>query len=275
MTQATAPRRGASAGGSLLRRWREARHLSQLALSAEAGVSMRHLSFIETGRAKPSREMIHRLAEVMNVPLRERNALLLSAGFAPGYPEAGIDLAAPQLAPVRLALDAMLAQQEPFPAVVLSRHWDVLKANQAAGRLFSFLLGSGRQEEPANVVRLMFDPGGLRPWVKNWEAAAEALIRRVHREAVGAVLDEKTRQLLQEVLAYPGVPEQWARPELDQPLLPVVPVIFEKEGVTFSYFSAVTTIGTPQDVLLQEVRVESFFPMDIQTREQAEAFTRR
>jgi transcriptional regulator with XRE-family HTH domain len=258
--------------GALLRHWRETRHLSQLALSLEAGVSSRHLSFIETGRAQPSREMIHRLAEVMGVPLRERNALLLSAGFAPAYPQAGIDLTEPGLAPVRSALDAMLAQQEPFPAVVLSRHWDVLKTNAAAGRLFGFLLGPERREEPPNVVRLMFDPRGLRPFVKNWEATAEALIRRVHREAVGAVVDDATGALLEEVLAYPGVPARWRRPDVERPLLPVVPVIFEKDGTAFSYFSAVTTLGTPQDVLLQEVRVEAFFPMDEETRSRAEAW---
>jgi len=258
-----------------LRHWREARHLSQLDLSVEAGVSLRHLSFIETGRSQPSREMIHRLADVMDVPLRERNALLLNAGFAPAYSHASIDLTEPHLAPVRRALDAMLAQQEPFPAVVLSRHWDVLKTNAAATRLFGFLLGQAESNgDPANVVRLMFDPAGLRPFVKNWEAAAEALIRRVHREAVGAVIDQTTRALLDQVLAYPGVPSHWRRPEFDQPLVPVVPVIFEKNGTTFSYFSAVTTLGTPQDVLLQEVRVESFYPMDDDTRARAAVFAR-
>lgn len=258
--------------GALLRRWRETRHLSQLALSLEAGVSSRHLSFIETGRAQPSREMIHRLAEVMDVPLRERNALLLGAGFAPAYPQAGIDLREAGMAPVRAALDAMLAHQEPFPAVVMSRHWDVLQANAAARRLFAFLLGPVRAEEPANVVRLMLHPGGLRPFVENWDAAAEALIRRVHREVVGAVVDEATRRLLDEVLAYPGVPARWRRPEVEQPLLPVVPVVFQKDGTRFRYFSAVTTLGTPQDVLLQELRVESFYPMDEETRSQAEAW---
>lgn len=256
----------------MLRHWREARHLSQLALSLEAGVSSRHLCFIETGRAQPSRDMIHRLADVLDVPLRERNALLLSAGFAPVFPETGLDFADGAVAPVRAALDAMLRQQEPFPAVVMSRHWDVLRSNGAADRFFGFLLGPGPppDDKPANVLRLMFDPQGLRPFVKNWTAVAEALVRRVHREVVGGVLDRATHNLLDEVLAYPGVPKQFLSPSPDPLSLPVVPVSFEKEGKTFNYFSTVTTLGTPQDVLLQEIRVESFYPMDAETRGQAQ-----
>ena len=254
--------------GTLLRRWREARQLSQLALSVEAGVSSRHLCFIETGRAQPSRDMIHRLADVMNVPLRERNALLLSAGFAPAFPETGLDLAGAELAPVRMALDAMLGQHDPFPAVVMGRHWDVIRANGGASRLFGFLLGP-RAHEPANVLRLMFSPNGLRPYVTNWPSAAEALIRRVYREVVGGVVDERTRALLDEVLHYPEVPKEWRRPSVEAPLLPVIPVAFEKDGRRFNYFSAVTTLGTPQDVLLQEIRVESFFPLDDETRANA------
>lgn len=259
--------------GTLLRRWREARQLSQLALSVEAGVSPRHLCFIETGRAQPSRDMIHRLADVMNVPLRERNALLLSVGFAPAFPEAGLDLAGADLAPVRMALDAMLGQHEPFPAVVMGRHWDVLRANHGASRLFTFLLGA-RANEPANVLRLMFSADGLRPYVTNWPSVAEALIRRVYREVVGGVVDERTRALLEEVLSYPGVPKEWRRPSVELPLLPVVPVTFEKNGMRFNYFSSVTTVGTPQDVLLQEIRVEAFFPFDDETRANARLLVR-
>lgn len=276
MTATSAPRPSKPTkpppAGAMLRHWREARHLSQLALSLEAGVSSRHLCFIETGRAQPSRDMIHRLADVLDVPLRERNALLLSAGFAPVFPEVGLDLADETVAPVRAALDAMLRQQEPFPAVVMSRHWDVLRSNAAADRFFTFLLGPPQvpDDKPANVLRLMFSPQGLRPFVKNWGVVAEALVRRVHREVVGGVLDEATQNLLDEVLGYPGVPKQWLNPSTERALLPVVPVSFEKEGRAFNYFSTVTTLGTPQDVLLQEVRVESFYPMDEDTRSEAE-----
>ncbi len=255
--------------GLLLQRWRRLRRLSQLDLAHEAGVSPRHVSFLETGRARPSREMIHRLAETLGVPLRERNALLLAAGFAPTYREAGPDLAAPELAPVRAALAAILRQQEPFPAVVMNRRWDILQANDGASRFFGFLLGERAAEGAPNVLRLMFDPVGLRPYVVNWGEAAAALIGRVHREAVGGALDDGTRRLLDETLRQPGVPAAWRSSALEPPPLPVIPVSFAKAGRSFRFFSTVTTLGTPQDVLLQELRLECFFPLDEDTRAQA------
>lgn len=277
-----APRRGdamtdqssPSPAGALLRYWRNARHMSQLALAIEADISSRHLCFIETGRAQPSRDMIHLLAEVMDVPLRERNALLLAAGYAPTFREADIDLTTDNLAPVRAALHAMLHQQEPFPAVVMDRHWDVVMTNDAAASFFAFLLGDSAGSGPANILRMMFDPAGLRPFVRNWEAAAEALVRRVHRETVGGILDEVTKMLLDELLSYEGVPAQWRSPGLEKPQIPVIPVTFEKDGKAFSYFSTVTTVGTPQDVLLQELRIESFFPFDDATRRHAQELMR-
>jgi transcriptional regulator with XRE-family HTH domain len=247
--------------------------MSQLALAMEAEVSPRHICFLETGRAKPSRDMVLQLSAALDVPLRERNALLLAAGFAPMYEETDLDAA--ELAPARAALDAILEQQEPFPAVVMNRHWTILKTNQAAARFFGFLLGDRASEGPANVVRMMFSPSGLRPFVANWERVAETLIERVHREAVGSVVDEATAELLKEVLAYPGVPPRWRTPSLDRPLLPLIPVTFEKGGLTFSFFSAVTTLGTPQDITLQEIRIECFFPLDAETREHARALAAR
>jgi transcriptional regulator with XRE-family HTH domain len=266
-----APRTG-SPIGTLLQHWRQTRHMSQLALAVEADVSPRHVSFVETGRARPSREMVMLLADALDVPLRERNALLLAAGFAPAYKET--DLQAHELAPARAALEAILRQQEPFPAVVMSRHWDVVNANAAASRLFGLLLGDAARG-PANVIRMMFDPALVRPCVHNWEGVAEALIRRIHREAVGGVPDAATRALLEEALAYPGVPSRWRKPSVETPLLPVIPVSFRKDAWRFDYFSTVTTLGTPQDVTLQEIRIECFFPVDAETRRQAEALALR
>jgi PAS domain-containing protein len=157
----------------------------------------------------------------------------------------------------------MLAAHEPYPAVVMDRHWDLLDANAPAAELFGWLLGE--REGPANVIRLFFDPNGLRPHVDNWEEAAGALIQRVHREAVGGVPDARTLALLDEVLKQPGVPAAWRTPDFGRPLLPVVPVRFRRDGRTLSYFSTVTTLGTPQDALLQEIRVESFHPADAAT----------
>jgi transcriptional regulator with XRE-family HTH domain len=249
--------------GGLLQYWRKARSLSQLALANEAGVSPRHVCFVETGRAKPSRDMVLLLAGVLDVPLRERNSLLLAAGFAPMYAETRLD--APELGPVRAALAAILRQQEPYPAVVMNRHWDIVSSNAGAARFFGLLLGEARASEPANVLRLIFDPGALRPHVVNWSAVAETLIQRVHREAIGGVEDGPTSSLLEELLAYPDVPRRLRQPQLEVSLLPVLPVRFHKDGDTFSFFSTVTTLGTPQDVTLQEIRIECFFPADDET----------
>ena len=259
----------ASAIGPLLQYWRKTRSLSQLALAHEADVSPRHICFLETGRAKPSREMVMLLSSVLDVPLRERNAMLLAAGFAPMYAESR--LGAPELRAVQTALLAILRQQEPFPAVVMNRHWDLVQVNEAARRFFGLLLGSRTEDRPANVVRLMFDPAGLRPHVANWEIVAETLLQRVHREAVGGVPDATTDALLAEVLAYPGVPRHLRRVNLVAPSVPVIPIRFRKGEHAFNYFSAVTTLGTPQDVTLQELRIEAFFPADSSTEDRARA----
>ena len=174
--------------GVLLQYWRRARNLSQLALAHEANVSPRHVCFLETGRAKPSRDMVLLLADTLAVPLRERNALLLAAGFAPMFRMSTLDDR--ELAPVRAAIDAILKQQEPYPAVVMNRHWDILANNAAATRFFGMLLDGRTPQGAGNILRLMFHPEGLRPFVENWEAVAQALVRRVHREAVGGALDE-------------------------------------------------------------------------------------
>jgi transcriptional regulator with XRE-family HTH domain len=246
--------------GPLLQHWRRARNLSQLALAHEANVSPRHVCFLETGRAKPSRDMVLLLADTLAVPLRERNALLLAAGFAPMFRESMLE--DEELAPVRTAIQAILKQQEPYPAVVMNRYWDIVATNGAASRFFGMLLGDRTPPGAGNVLRLMFHPEGLRPFVENWETVAQALVRRVHREAVGGALDAAGRQLLSEILAYPGVPARWRSPDFGTPLVPVVPVTFRHGERTFRFFSAVTVLGTPQDITLQELRIEGFFPLD-------------
>jgi len=229
--------------------------MSQLALAGEAGVTQRHVSFVESGRTHPSRDMVLTLARALDVPLRERNQLLLAAGYAPHYRETGLDDQA--MAAVRAALRRVLEQQEPHPAVVLDRHWDILDRNTAARTLFTTLL-DGDVPRPANLVRLIFTR--LRPYVANFELTGEALIARVHREAVGGIPDPKTLALLDEVLDQPGIPPRWRTPDFASTTLPLLPVHFVKGDLDVSYFSLVTTVGTPQDVTLQEIRVESFFP---------------
>src|SRR5262245_30008217 len=261
------PRRPAI--GPLIQYWRRARNLSQLALAHEAQVSPRHVCFIETGRARPSREMVLHLADTLGVPLRERNALLLAAGFAPMFRESRLE--DPELASVRTAIDAILAQQDPYPGVVMNRTWDILRANEAATQFFPLLLDGRTPPGSDNVVRLMFHPDGLRSTVENWDSVAHALILRMHREAVGGVLDERGRRLLDEVLRYPGVPARFSTLDLETALVPVLPITFRLKGQTFSYFSAVTILGTPQDITLQELRIECFFPSDAQTATAARA----
>jgi transcriptional regulator with XRE-family HTH domain len=250
--------------GPLISKWRRARGKSQLDLALDAEVSARHLSFLETGRANPSRQMVLNLAAVLDVPHRERNGLLVAAGFAPLYGES--DLEAAGLEPFRRAVELILGHQEPYPAVVMNRHWDIVRANGAAEQFFAFLLaGAATVEGKANVLRLMFHPAGLRPWVANWEQVAEALIQRVHREALGGLLDESLEALLREVFAYPEVPSRLRRPDLGRAIEPLVKVHFARDGRSFGYFSTVTTLGTAQDVSLQELRIECFFPADRET----------
>jgi len=259
----------ATAIGALLQYWRKTKNLSQLALAMEADVSPRHISFLETGRAKPSRDMVVLLATVLGVPLRERNHLLLAAGFAPLYREAPLD--APELEPIRAALDAILRQQEPFPAVVMNRHWDILQMNAAGGRFFGMLLGDRAGRPAPNVLRLMFDPKELRPHVLNWNTVAEKLLQRLHREATGGVKDATTLALLAEILDYPDVPAQLRRPNMAVPLVPVASICFRHERTVYDFFSTVTTLGTPQDVTLEELRIECFFPANPATEQQARA----
>ncbi len=204
--------------------------------------------------------MVLLLADALAVPLRDRNALLLAAGFAPMFRESPLD--DHDLAPVRTAIQAILNQQEPYPAVVINRHWDVLATNGAATRFFGLLLDGRTPHGAGNILRLMFHPEGLRPVVDNWEAVAQALVHRVHREAVGGALDATGRALLAEVLDYPDVPARWRVPDPGVPLVPVVPVSFRHGEQRFHFFSAVTVVGTPQDITLQELRIECFFPLD-------------
>jgi transcriptional regulator with XRE-family HTH domain len=261
--------------GPLLQHWRKARRLSQLDLANRAEVSARHLCFLETGRAQPSREMVLLLANTLDVPLRERNALLLAAGFAPMFEESALD--APALASVRSALDAILRQQEPFPAIVMDRHWNIVTGNDAAKRFFAYLLGWSARPPGANMIRLMFDPAGLRAQVRNWPATAVTLFHRIQREAVCGIRDEGTTQLVHEVLAFPGVPSVLRDVDVDQPSVPVIPIAFcKRDGdPVFNYFSTVTTLGTPQDVTLQELRIECFFPVDAETERHARALVSR
>ena len=214
--------------------------------------------------------MVLLLAGVLDVPLRDQNALLVAAGYAPVYRETA--LGAPERGQVGRALGFMLAQQEPYPALVVDRHWNLLMQNDAAGRLVGLFLdpdATAQVPGPPNVVRLTFHPRGLRHYIVNWEAVAGPLIQQIHREAVGGIPDEGTRHLLAELLAYPGVPARWRTPDAKAQSMPVLPLELRKESVTARFFTMITTLGTPQDITLQELRVECLFPADQATEELA------
>jgi transcriptional regulator with XRE-family HTH domain len=256
--------------GKVLRHWRLARRMSQLTLATEAEISSRHLSFLETGRAQPSREMVLLLAGVLDVPLREQNLLLTAAGYAPIHRETA--LGAPELDQVRRALGFMLAQQEPYPALIVDRHWNLLMQNAAAGRVLGLFLdreAAAQVPGPPNVVRLTFHPRGLRPYIANWEALAGPLIQEIHRSTVGGIPDEGTQRLLDELLAYPGVPVRWRTPDVTAQSAPVLPLDLRKGDLALRFFTTIATLGTPQDITLQELRVECFFPADAATEELA------
>lgn len=248
--------------GRLLRQWRERRRLSQLGLAMEAEVSARHLSFVETGRAQPSREMVLLLARVLDVPPRARNELLTAAGYAPVYRETGLD--APEMAQVRRALDFILRQQEPYPALVLDGHWNILMSNAGTERLMGLFLSPAEAAAvgPPNAMRLFYHPRGMRPFIVNWEATAAALIQWLHRDMLLGPADAETSRLLEELLSYPDVPHQWRTLDLDASTAPFLAVELAKGDVHLKFFSTLTSLGVPYDITLHELKVECFFPAD-------------
>jgi transcriptional regulator with XRE-family HTH domain len=264
--------------GPLLRRWREARHLSQLDLALDAEVSARHISFLETGRAEPSREMLLMLSNVLDIPLRERNFLLLAAGYAPVYGETSLD--DPRMTQVRAAVEVILKSNEPRSALAHDRHWDVVMANEAFIRFLTMTLG----KEPAgltpltvskapriNLLRLSFDPNGTRKVILNWEAIAKSLLNEAYRRLAWA-RDDTLRDLIAEILAYPGIPARWREPDLETPSNLILPMELSLQGKIARMFSTVTTVSTPNDVTLQDLHVEVFYPADAETESVLKAY---
>jgi len=259
--RASASRSIANAFGVGLGRWRAARRESQLSLACLAGVSQRHLSFIESGRSRPSREMVVRLCESLDIPLRARNELLAAAGFAPLYSERPLG-DGPELAAVRSALDLILAHHEPYPAFVLDRAWRVLMSNAAGERLVGACVDAATLARLSdagalNFIRLMFEPVQMRPRIRNWTEVEARLVARLRREA-GADPGSPSAQLLAE-LAPSGPTMLPVSPEV---VAPTVPVELALGDATLRLFNAITTFGTPQDITVQELRIELSFPAD-------------
>jgi len=245
--------------GVLLRHWRDVRGRSQFDLSLDTGVSQKQISFVESGRSVPGRQTLTVIAQALDIPLRDRNTLLLAAGYAPIYSEGAWN--APEMQSVTSALQRMLRQHEPFPAMVMDRYWNVLMTNESAPRFFNCFIDMAARDGPRNMLHLMFDPGGMRPFVANWEDVAQGLFQRVYRESVGRVVDEETRELLAALLAYPDVKTEWKAPKALS-TMPIIPISFVKDDHALNYFSMVTTVGTPQTIAAQELRIECMFPAD-------------
>ncbi len=250
--------------GPMLRAWRRRRGASQLALALQSGVSQRHVSFLESGRARPSREMVVQLSTALDVPLRQRNEMLLAAGFAPAYRES--NLAAPELAPVRRAIDFMLKQQEPYPAVVIDRLWNLLQANEAANAFTVFLFEGMPPAPPPgkgpNLLRWILDPQALRSKIANWEEVARYLVSTTYAEILAAGGEPRALAFIEEIMAYPDVPASFRKLRFEERPAPVLTVDYLVGGRALSVFTTIATLGTPQDITLQEVRIESFFPAD-------------
>jgi transcriptional regulator with XRE-family HTH domain len=245
---------------TLLRWWRAQRGLSQFSLAQRAGISQRHLSFLELGRARPSRDMVEQIADALDVPLRQHNALLVAAGYAPEWTE--IDLGAPELATVNSALTYIMARQEPYPAVVVDRHWNLLRANSGAGRLVEFLVGPLAHGAKVNLADALVAPGVLKPYLTNWPEVVRYFVHTVETDAA-ADGTEETAAVLARLRGYEGVREATARAP-PTPSAPVLPMHFRKGDTILRLFTTIA-LGTPQDVTLQELRIESFFPMDSDT----------
>jgi transcriptional regulator with XRE-family HTH domain len=251
-----------------LREWRGRRAMSQLALALEAEVSQRHVSFLELGRTQPSREMVLRLAAALDVPLREQNALLLAAGYAPVW--RARDLAAPELGVVNRALDFMLAQQEPYPAFVVDRRWSLMRANDAGQRLVGFLTDTPphppASAQPVSLADALLAPHALRPLIVNWREVALYFVRSVRADALADGSGE-TAALLTRLLAYPDVRGLAQSLAIDERHEPVLAIHFRKGETNLKLFTTIATLGTPQDITLQEIRIECFFPADAATEE--------
>ncbi len=252
--------------GTLLKQWRDQRGVSQLDLSLKSEVSQRHISFLESGRAKPSREMILELATALEIPLRQQNLMLTSAGFAPIHTET--DLSASEMTSVRKALDFMLCQQEPYPAIVVDRYWNLLLTNKGATRLLTTFIEPDKLPKlfcidgKINLMRAVFHSQGLRPFIVNWEEFVAHLLDRLHREAKLSGESEQSNLLFDELMSYPDVSSLWNSSNQTAQNTLLFTINLKKNDLNWQFFTTIATLGTPYDITLQEIRIECLFPAD-------------
>ena len=248
--------------GRLLKEWRSRRSVSQLDLALAARTTPRHVSFIESGRAVPSREMVLRLAATLGLPLRQQNAVLLAAGYAPAWRERG--LSAPGMEVVDRALDHMLAQHEPFPAFVVDRRWNLLRVNRGATKFVEFLTGPAPvvpDAEPVNLAVALMSREGLRPLIVNWEEVAAHFLRGVQNDAhMDGTLETMALFRRLSALAEEPLPSEAFPP--DESSSPVLAIHFRRGDTSLRLFTTIATLGTPRDITTEEIRIEFFFPLD-------------
>lgn len=255
---------GTTQFGAILRHWREARRYSQLDLALQADVSSKHVSFLETGRNQPSRAMILRLANAMDLPLRDRNMMLSAAGFAGAYTEKPLD--SPDLGQVEEALRRILDKHEPYPAIVVDADWMVVKQNRGSAALLALFVDDPVSAPQKNAFELLFSDDGLRPYVDDWENLSATLLLRLFRESMAAPDNDEKRALFAKIAALPSTPPNWREIASRLPSGPTIDLVLQKGELKCRFFTTVTTFGTPQDVTLQELRIESYFPADASTR---------
>jgi transcriptional regulator with XRE-family HTH domain len=261
--------------GALLKDWRQHRRVSQLGLSSLSGISQRHISFLETGRSRPSRATVLALSESLDIPLRERNALLQSAGFAAAYSERPLD--GSRTAVFQSALQATLAHHEPYPALVLDGRWNLVMANDGALRFFARFvdlgnaLGAIGAPQHFQIARLCLHEAGLKPYIVNWQELAWSFLARARRALLINPRDRYLPVLIEEISHHPEAPEEWRQPDWTSVPDPALTMVMEKDGERYALFTMMAHFGAAQSVTLEELSVETFFPADATTRAHLEA----
>jgi len=256
---------------ALLKYWRGRRGMSQLDLALSADVSSRHVSFLETGRASPSEGMVLRLAAALTVPLREQNEMLRAAGFESLFEEPSLD--AHDDPAIAMALERMLSQQEPFPMFVMDRSYRLLKTNHSAQRIMThFIADPSAITFPLNGMEMLFDPLLTRNFIVDWERAAVEMLARLNREALEHPEDSRLSDLLARLLAYPDVPQEFHEPDFRHGRAATATVCMRRDDIELNFLGTITSFSAPQNVTLEELRIESYFPLDKATERHCQDF---
>jgi transcriptional regulator with XRE-family HTH domain len=246
---------------ALLKYWRKSRGLSQLDLALAADVSARHISFLETGRARPSREMVLTLAATLEVPLREQNTLLTASGFHASFDEP--PLGKGDTGPIERVVDRMLKKHEPYPMVVMDANYHLIKSNGPAQQLIRHFVKNPAALSPRlNLYEMLFDPEMTRPYIQNWNVLARQLLARIHRESILRPYNGRHAALLDRLLAYPGIPDSWRTPDFSTSSEPFLTLNLKKDEWDLSFLTIITTFSAPQNITAQEVLIETLFPVD-------------